>query len=336
MSEPHQFLQDIKKLSEILSQLSERELKIIHQGVASENPWFTYDSVEKSLRAISTMLSPHKVEKWLQDYPASKKELSIGVVMAGNIPLVGFHDLLCILASGHNAIVKTSHQDTFLVNFIREKMVSINPMYAHRITLVGQVKNIQAIIATGSDNSARYFEYYFSKYPHIIRKNRTSVAILRGDETNTQLHALGNDVFDYFGLGCRNVSTLLVPEGYDFSKLKEPWKAFSHVIHHHKYANNYDYRKSINLVNRVSFVDFEFVMFEENNQLFSPISVLYYFQYHNSSDIQSFLEKNAEKIQCVVGTDMPGLKPVPFGQAQTPELWDYADGINTMEFLTSL
>ncbi|MDH5604906.1 MAG: acyl-CoA reductase [Cyclobacteriaceae bacterium] len=336
MSESHQFLEDIKKLSEILSNLSEKELQIIHQGAVSENPWFTYESVARSLQAISAMLTPPRLEKWLHDYAPSNRELSIGVVMAGNIPLVGFHDLLCVLASGHKAVVKASHQDTFLVKFIREKLVAINPSYDSRITLVERIKNIEAIIATGSDNSARYFEYYFSKYPHIIRRNRTSIAIIKGDETNDQLQALGHDVFDYFGLGCRNVSTLLVPEEYDLFKLKEPWKSFSPVIHHHKYANNYDYRKSINLVNGVNFVDFEFVMFEENNHLFSPISVLYYFRYKNSSDIQSYLAENSEKIQCVVSNEIPTIKPVPFGQAQSPELWDYADGIDTMEFLTSL
>jgi hypothetical protein len=180
------------------------------------------------------------------------------------------------------------------------------------------------VIATGSDNTARYFEYYFRTKPHIIRKNRSSIAVLTGNETDDQLIALGKDVFSYFGLGCRNVSKLVVPEGYDFTRPLRLWEVYHDVSNHHKYVNNYDYNKSILLINGTHHFDNGFALLTPNEALVSPISVLYY---ATSADLAS------DKIQCIVGS---GANYIPFGTTQEPTLTDYADNVDTLKFLTGL
>ena len=254
--------------------------------------------------------------------------------VAGNIPLAGFHDLLSILVSGHALMAKLSSKDSVLPTFLADKLVEIEPKFAPAISLVPRLRGFDAVIATGSDNSARYFQYYFGKYPHIIRKNRTSCAILEGTENDEELRLLGKDVFSYFGLGCRNVSKIFVPEDFDPVRLVNAWDVYVDIIHHHKYHNNYDYQKSILLVNKIPFYDSGFVILQENEKLVSPISVVYLQRYTNLDALTTHLDEIEEKVQCIVGKTRPA--NVPFGQAQEPELWDYADAVDTMKFLEEL
>jgi hypothetical protein len=294
------------------------------------NAWFTQRQCDIALNGIIKFLVKDQLERWVMGYnlsPAVPRK--VGVVMAGNIPMVGFHDLLSVLISGHHLVTKLSSQDTILMRFLIEQLLDIQPGFKDYITFTERMNNVESVIATGSDNTARYFEYYFRNIPHIIRKNRSSCAVIRGDETPEQLTDLGKDVFTYFGLGCRNVSKVFVPEGYDFTRLLKLWDSYHDVFLHHKYANNYDYNKSILLVNRTHFLDNGFVLITENSGLVSPISVLYYETYSGQPGLHS------DKIQCIASSTgwFPG--SVPFGKTQEPELSDYADGVNTLSFLST-
>lgn len=288
-----------------------------------------------SLNGIREYLREDQLIQWTSQYflePVQQK--TIALVMAGNIPLVGFHDFLCVLISGNAVQIKLSSKDSKLIKYLVNYLQSIEPSFAGRITFKERLEGFDAIIATGSDNSARYFEYYFGKYPNIIRKNRTSCAILTGNESDEDIEKLGIDIFSYFGLGCRNVSKLYVPTDYDFVILLSRLESFKDIIHHHKYCNNYDYQKSILLVNGVKHLDNGFVLLQENEKLVSPISVLYYERYTDESELKNKLKANAERIQCVVGKEKPA--SIPFGQAQYPTVWDYADQIDTLKFLSEL
>lgn len=320
-----------QKLGDYIRSLNQADLSVLAESARLENPWFTSDNVILSLKGISKFLKKDTLSTWTNRYPFSKSHKMVAIVMAGNIPLVGFHDLLSVLISGHSAQIKMSSKDSKLTNHLLDTLKSIEPAFAKRIQIVERLENFDAVIATGSDNSARYFDYYFGKYPNIIRKNRTSCAVLTGSESREDLLQLGKDVFSYFGLGCRNVSKLFVPSGYVFDTLFESWQPFQEIINHHKYCNNYDYQKSIMLVNRIPFLDNEFVMLTESEKLVSPISVLFYEYYESTEKLNDQFNKNASKIQCIVGRDY-----LPFGTAQTPEVWDYADQVDTLKFLTSL
>lgn len=309
----------------------------------SQNHWFTPEFVTHALRAIADeYLEEEKLQTWVSRYPLQSAHpdfipQKIGVVMAGNIPAVGFHDLLSVLVSGHDLMAKLSTDDRVLMMFLIEKLIEIAPSLAQRITLAERLNAADAYIATGSDNTARYFEYYFSKKPHLIRRNRTSVGILTGEESNEELVALGRDVFQYFGLGCRNVSKVFVPTGYDFSGFYEAIESQMDVFrNHHKYFNNYEYNKSVYLVNREPHLDNGFLILRQTDSLVSPISVLFFDYYTNTDDLASKLEAHAEKMQCIVSKD--GFYPgsLPLGDAQQPTLFDYADGVDTMAFLTGL
>jgi len=301
-----------------------------------ENPWFTDDNIRKALDGIIQFLDQVTLIKWSSRYTLDPHQpKTIALVMAGNIPLVGFHDLLCVLISGHHAQVKLSSKDSKLMMYLINHLAWLEPEFEKCITIKeNKLENFDAVIATGSDNSARYFHQYFGQYPHIIRKNRTSVAILTGHETKEDLQLLGIDVFSYFGLGCRNVSKIFVPNEYDFSTLLDEWDSFKEIIHHHKYCNNYDYQKSILLVNRIHHFDNGFILLQENEKLVSPISVLYYEYYSSTQDLTQKITGNAEKIQCIVGDKPPAT--IPFGRAQFPQVWDYADQIDTLKFLSEL
>jgi hypothetical protein len=325
-----------EKLGKYISAIDEVEFSNIAQHARNENSWFTAESIRQAFSGISKFLDRESLSEWLSHYNFSGKQSRvIAVVMAGNIPLVGFHDLLCILISGNAIQIKPSSKDTFLLKHILQKLIEFEPRFASLITLnTDQLKNFDAVIATGSDNSARYFHYYFAKYPHVIRKNRTSCAILSGFETQEELTTLGADVFSYFGLGCRNVSKIYVPEEYDFIKLLKSWEPHEHVLMHHKYHNNYDYQKSILLVNRVPFLDSGFVILQENERLVSPISVVYYEYYKSWENVLKRLDDDKDKIQCVIGNVKPAT--IKIGQAQSPELWDYADQIDILRFLEQL
>src|SRR5690606_37451222 len=236
--------------------------------------------------------------------------------------------------SGHALMAKLSSKDSVLPKFLIDKLIELEPQFGPLISLPERLKGFDAVIATGSDNSARYFNYYFGKYPHIIRQNRSSCAILTGQETDDELVLLGRDVFTYFGLGCRNVSKIFIPSDYDPVKLISAWDIYVDIIHHHKYHNNYDYQKSILLVNKIPFYDSGFVILQEHENLVSPISVIYLERYKDNTDLNEKLRQVSDKIQCIVGHG--GKRYIPFGDAQLPELWDYADGVDTLRFLETL
>ena len=329
-------IKDVKK--EIISAYNSLNDEI--QNCQNYNQWFTKQNVKQAISAISEMLLDDNLANWISAYNIPNKLLKpkiIAVVMAGNIPLVGFHDFLCVLISGNKFIGKLSSDDKKLLPALSELLIAIEPHFAENIKFTEDtLKNFDAVIATGSNNTARYFEYYFGKYPNIIRKNRNGVAVLSGDETPEELKALGEDVFMYFGLGCRNISKLFVPENYSFNIFFESIEEFNQIIDHHKYNNNYDYYKSIFLVNSEKHLDNGFLLLTENEAFASPVSVIYYEYYKNQKELSKHLEANNEKIQCVVSNPSKNFKQIPFGKSQYPGLLDYADGIDTLEFLKEI
>ena len=343
------------ELGEFLSQFSSSDtIKVEHrlnsiffenfenllERVSAENLWFTPEHVRSSVKGICHFLKESNLTKWINTYSISENNtgIKVAVIMAGNIPMVGFHDMLCVLISGHKFIGKLSSKDNHLLDFVAKILVEINSEFKDLIQFQsGQLNNsnsFDAIIATGSNNSARYFDAYFSKYPNIIRRNRNSVAIITGNESSEELKALGNDIFLYFGLGCRNVSKLYLPYGYDLKKLFSNWQTFEPLINHSKYANNYDYQRSLLLMNKIDHYDNGFLLLQENENIASPIGVVYYEFYSELIDIETKLKLESENIQCIVGSKFANA--VDFGKAQEPQLWDYADNVDTMQFLTKL
>ena len=323
-------------LGNFLRNIAAEEFQSITVNVRNENPWFTESSVGMALSAIGENLTEYSLKNWLKNYDFSiTRDAKVALVLAGNIPAVAFHDIMCVLLSGNTAVIKLSSKDRFLIKYILDKLCGFEPELARQIIInEDQLKGFDAVIATGSDNTSRYFEYYFGKYPHIIRKNRTSVAVLSGSETGDELNALGKDVFAYFGLGCRNVSKLFVPEGYVFNTLFESWEPFKEIINHHKYCNNYDYQKSILLVNREKFLDNGFVILQPSERIVSPISVVYHEAYRDLDHLGQLLEGIGDKVQTIVGNGP--LTRVRFGDAQCPAVSDYADNVDTLRFLESL
>ena len=256
--------------------------------------------------------------------------------MAGNIPLVGFHDFISVLISGNKVLGKLSSNDKILLPFLTQKLIEIEPEFKEYIQFSDKkLENFDAVIATGSNNTSLYFEHYFGKYPNIIRKNRNSVAVLSGEESPTQLEALSKDIFTYFGLGCRNVSKLYLPKEYDFKPFFNAMYSQKDIIHNDKYMNNYDYNKAVYLMGGVNLLDNEFMLLKEDTGFSSPISVVFYEYYNSLQEVEKYLAKNTEKIQCVVSTSNIE-NAIPFGKTQSPELWDYADSIDTLEFLLNL
>lgn len=315
-----------------LKNLSVDELEELYLGAKNENAWFVESNIQLAIDGIALFLDQSEIEQWLSSYELKEIEpKKIGVIAAGNIPLVGFHDVMCVLLTGHHLMIKMSSKDGVLMRFVLDELFRIAPDFKSQVTFVDRLNEADSFIATGSDNSARYFEYYFKNKPHVIRKNRTSVGVLKGQETSEDFENLGHDIFQYYGLGCRNVSKIFVPKGYDFSPFLDALKSFEPVIHHHKYRNNYDYNKSIYLVNREPFLDTEYLLVRENEDLVSPISVLYYQEYNDEKELNALLIENANKIQCIVGEDH-----IPFGHAQKPSVSDYADGVDTISFLIGL
>jgi len=304
------------------------------------NPWFTSEFLQISLHAFSTMLSPGNLNNWLSKYeiiPSGGKSKNIGLVSAGNIPLVAFHDMISVLITGHNLHLKLSSKDDILFPEIIKILVFLSGEFEDRIKLYeGKLENIEAVIATGSNNSSRYFEYYFGKYPHIIRKNRNSIAILTGEESPDQLKKLADDVFLYFGLGCRNVSKIYMPKGYDPTIILDNFSHYNYLANHTKYFNNYEYQRAILLVNIIPFLDNGFLIFREDSSLNSPIACLHYEFYDNQVGLKSLLELEKDKIQCIVSETELFSDNTKFGQSQYPNLNDYADNVDTIEFLLNL
>ena len=319
-----------------LASLTEAEIVELAARARNQNAWFDLPNVRAAVAGIAHLLAEEPLRLWAARYPPEPRTVrQIGVVMAGNIPLVGFHDLLCVLLSGHVLLAKLSSDDTALMLWIIEELVTIEPRFADFIKVVPRLNAADAFIATGSDNTARYFEYYFGKRPHLIRRNRTSVAVLTGRETSSELALLAPDIFQYYGLGCRNVSKLYAPEGYDFVPLLDALQVGEGVLNHHKYQNNYDYNKSILLVNAVHHYDTGFLLLTRNTALVSPISVLHYDEYSSEVELVDLLTNVAERTQCVVSAAGRFAGSVPFGRAQAPGVADFADGIDTMEFLAA-
>lgn len=316
----------------------DQDFKNLVLSASNSNGWFTAAEVERALTALHQMLNLEDLETWFKDIRISSSPKKIGLILAGNIPLVGFHDVISVLATGNTALIKLSSADDKLLPALLKRLAEFEPLLAERMVYVERLKEFDAVIATGSNNTSRYFEYYFGKGPNIIRKNRNSVAVINGKESQEELAQLGHDIFDYFGLGCRNVSKLYLPEGYDIKHFFEPLAPFKDIINHFKYNNNYDYNKSIYLVNLKHHYDNGFLLLTEGESLSSPLSVVYYESYANVEQLEKTLKDKAEEIQCVVGNvalalDIPVLK---FGQSQLPKLWDYADNVNTIDFLNAL
>ncbi len=304
-----------------------------------DNPWFTFDFMAEAFHSIGQSMTAEKLRIWLSAYdiPDKTKSKTIGLVLAGNIPLVGFHDILCTLVSGHNVLAKLSSKDQHLYSIVKKILVEINPEYDHRITFTDQnLKGIDAVIATGSDNSARYFNFYFAKYPHIIRNNRNSLAIITGDETDAELRLLADDIFQFFGLGCRNVSLLWLPEGFPLEKLFRSFEKYYSLIDHYKYGNNYDYQRAIKLMNQEPFFDNHLVLLKEDTRLASPIAVVHYQWYTSPQQVLNYIDIQRDKIQCVVSKTKWPFNSYELGTAQKPELWDYADQVDTLSFLLNL
>lgn len=335
MTELKERIAAFTELGKRIDNLNEEAATELFAKARSNNSWFIRESVESALKGLINYLQEDKLSQWAKSYPIRNQNKKVGIVMAGNIPLVGFHDLLSVVISGNQAHIKLSSQDTALMTYMVNELIAIAPALEKQIIIRDQLKNIDAIIATGSDNTSRYFNYYFGKYPNIIRKNRTSCAVITGSESDEDLARLGNDIFQYFGLGCRNVAKLYVPKGYKFDQFYVAIEPFKYVSDHHKYNNNYEYNKSIYLVNGVPHLDNGFLMLKEDKAMVSPISVIFYEQYTSESELESFLKANEEKIQCIISNDNRS-DSIRFGNAQQPELWDYADGVDTMKFLVTL
>jgi hypothetical protein len=309
-------------------------IKLIHLS-QSHNGWYTPEQVFFSIQSWANALTEENLNKWLSAYSfdSVKEGKNVALILAGNIPLVGFHDFLSVLITGHNVLVKTSSNDQHLLPFLAKYLIAINPDFANKITFVeGKLENFDAVIATGSNNTARYFEYYFKDKPSIIRKSRNSIAVLNGKETKEQLIALGEDIFRYFGLGCRNVSKLFVPEGYKFDAFFEAIFEYQDVIHYEKYANNYDYNKAVFLMSNFKLLDNGFLTLKEDTSHASPISSVFYETYNNIEDLKQRLQAENEQIQCIVSDNLIE-NSILFGKTQTPDLWDYADNIDTISFL---
>jgi hypothetical protein len=323
-----------------ISQGKENALSKIVTRAGYENGWFTSETVLQSLGSITGWLDEKVLVKWAESYYLSEPVQSkkIAVIMAGNIPLVNFHDFLSVLITGHRFLGKLSSQDKVLLPFIAGKLVESNPYWKDHIEFTEErLTKFDAVIATGSMNTSRYFEYYFGKYPHIIRKNRHSLAILNGNESNADTKGLYNDIFQYYGMGCRNVSMLIIPKGYDLPSLFRSWEQEKHPVDQHKYQNNYDYYRSLYMVNQSPFFDTGYASFVPSDQLASPVSVVHYFEYADNEDINAYVRVNHSQIQCIVSNikEME-FSTIPFGTAQCPLITDYPDGVDIIQFLLAL
>ncbi|MCU0378325.1 MAG: hypothetical protein MUC78_08695, partial [Bacteroidales bacterium] len=296
------------------------------------NPWFTPENVTLSLRSVGETLTRETLTRWLSGYPDTRveyKALTVGVVMAGNIPMAGFHDFLCVLITGNRLHARLSTKDEIMMQAVAETLLAIEPRFSDKIHLTSEkLTGFDIVIATGSNNSSRYFDYYFRNIPSIIRRNRNSIAVIDGSETDEELVLLGNDIFSYFGLGCRNVSKLFLPDGYDIIPMAAHWASWKRLREHHKYAVNYDHNKAVMIVNRESFTDTGFSLLRNDSSFTPPMAVVNYEYYNDIRNVNSTLESHKNLIQCVAGHGR-----LPFGKSQQPELWDYADNIDTIEFI---
>lgn len=329
----------LARLGDYLRSKDERLEAVIHR-TAHTNLWFTRENQWKAVDAIAEQwLRFEKLDQWLGNYdiPAERTARKVGLVLAGNIPLVGFHDVISVFATGHTAMIKLSEKDPHLLPFLVKVMTEMDERAASCFQFAERLEGFDAVIATGSNNSSRYFEAYFGKYPNIIRRNRNGVAVLTGLETPEELAALGEDIFRYFGLGCRNVSKLYVPEGYDFEPLLESLHEYRQIVLHDKYKNNFDYNTAIAMLNKTAYLSNGCLVLMEDPGIVSPIAAAYYQFYSDIETVEKEILDRSEEIQLVAAR--PGVlnaPTLPFGAAQEPELWDYADGVDTVAFLLGL
>lgn len=297
-----------------------------------ENPWFTIENQRFALRQWVDLLNEGNLNSWLSNYSPSKTTKKVGLILAGNIPLVGWHDVISVVLSNHIPLIKLSSKDKLMVPFLLKKWKEFSDNEVE-YEFVERLTDFDAVIATGSNNTARYLEYYFKNHLSIIRKNRTSVAVIKGDESEEELKLLAQDIFRYFGLGCRNVTRLFIPEDFVIDRVFESFIDFKEIVNHNKYANNYDYNRAVYLLNQDKFWDNNFVMLKEDEKLFSPLSVIHFTRYSSLDEVKNFIDENEENIQCVVGKDDLGIETIHFGEAQNPGLDTYADNVDTMKFL---
>lgn len=321
--------------------LSKEQIKLLVsiKQAGFKNGWFTSKNVRKALFGICEILNESDFVEFTSRYVNQLSKLKggkeIGVIMAGNIPAVGFHDFLCVLLSGNTVVTKMSSDDEVLIPAIADLLISIEQSFKDKVIISSEPRSLyDAVIATGSNNSARYFDQYFGKYPNIIRKSRTSIAIITGKETQKELVGLGKDIFTYFGLGCRNVSKLYLVGDVDLTWLMDALMKEAKDLDLSKYQNNIDYYRSVYLLNKIKFLEAKDFLFKEDKGLFSPLSVVFYEKVDSVSDVENFIEENRSSIQCVIGSGINN--GVPFGEAQKPKIWDYADDVDTMNFLISL
>lgn len=319
------------QLGQWLGSKSDEMTATIHRACA-ENGWFTPENYEKMCDYWSAQLSEGNLNALLNSYPFEKTTKKIGVIMAGNIPLVGFHDLLCVWLSNHQAIIKPSSDDKVFMELVVKKMESFSSL-PEKIVIQERIasKDIDAIIATGSNNTYRYFETYFRKLPYIIRKNRNAIAILTGDETIDDWKKLGKDVLAYYGLGCRNVSLIFLPKQTDITKILDQWDDLKKTLDHHKYANNYTYQKAMLLMNQQPHLDTDYILLRELKEIHAPLGTVNYWYYENMEEVAAFVKNHEEAIQCIASHS-----EIPFGDTQNPSLRDFADGVDTMRFLVDL
>ena len=321
----------LKRLGNYLTENS-ADWQVQKQQASIHNTWFTLEFIDLAVNNIvEAFLSEEKLVQWTAQYPLEKivSPKNIGIVMAGNIPLVGFHDFLSVFVSGHKQTIKLASKDEILMKHIIQLLYSWEPLTQSFVSIAPILKGCDAYIATGSNNSSRYFEYYFGKYPHIIRRNRTSVAIITGNETQEELENLSDDIHVYFGMGCRNVTKLYVPEDYDFVPLIGSFNKYSHFGDHHKYKNNFDYNLSIQIMNNRFYMTNNSTLLIKNESIFSPVSQVNYEFYTDKQALLADLNQHPD-IQCMVG------HKIPFGAAQQPRVEDYADGVDTLDFLVHL
>lgn len=320
-------------LNELFFDGFKHQIKIAQE----HNSWFTKEAILEAVSNWSKALTDNNLHTFSNTYkPSSSTDKKVAIVMAGNIPLVGFHDFLTVLISGHAVLVKQSSNDKHLLPFLAKYLEHIDPYFKEKITFTeDKLAGFDAVIATGSNNTARYFEYYFKNKPNIIRKSRNSVAVLSGKESDLDLEKLSEDIFNYFGLGCRSVSKLYVPKGYNFDAFFNGMYNKREIINNAKYANNYDYNKAVYLMSEFDLLENGFLMIKEDESYSSPIATIFYEYYENESALKSKLEEDKNKIQCIVSNGFIA-NEIAFGETQQPQLWDYADGINTLDFLAGI
>lgn len=317
--------------------IEEQEVLTQINRAVHHNGWFEKSQVVASFEEWIEALSRNSLEHWIGQYPAetfeSPSPKRVGIVMAGNIPMVGLHDLLSVVLTGNIAVVKLSSDDDKLIPAI----LQFSPALMEQIIWAERLDSIDAVIATGSDNTARYFEHYFGKYPNVIRKNRKSAAVLLGDETDAELEELGKDVFQYYGMGCRSVSKLYIPQEFDVQRIFGAWMPYQDVVQNNKYGNNYDYHRAIMLLDRKPFLENGFVVLREHDALSSPVGTVHYERYDSLEKLHDQLREQRDSIQCLVSKEQwNDLPVVPLGNSQCPKLWDYADGVDTIAFLSSI